>query len=92
MTLPDDLTPETLKQLYCETQDDECALLAHASAWTADRKHIEALERDYHELIYAVATEYEGETRHQTALRYITEREVRGMDVRVIYLRGEEER
>ena len=32
----------------------------------------------YNELIYAVARKYEGETRHQTALRYILERENEG--------------
>jgi len=32
----------------------------------------------YHELIYAVARVHPGETRHQTALRYITEREMVG--------------
>lgn len=29
----------------------------------------------YHELLYAVETKHEGETRHETALRYIRERE-----------------
>jgi hypothetical protein len=53
---------------------------------------IEALEEDYHELIYAVATKCEGETRHQTALRYIIEREAHGMGDGQAALRGEEER
>jgi len=34
-----------------------------------------ALKRDYNELIMAVANKHEGETRHQTALRYILEAE-----------------
>ena len=29
----------------------------------------------YHELLFAVGNIYEGETRHQTALRYIRQRE-----------------
>lgn len=33
------------------------------------------IERRYHELLYAVACKYEGEDRHETALRYIRERE-----------------
>lgn len=33
------------------------------------------LERKYNELIMAVASKWPGETRHQTALRYITQRE-----------------
>jgi hypothetical protein len=56
-----------------DTKDGYKALYADALA------RIEALEKDYHELIYAVATKYEGETRHQTALRYITEREMGGL-------------
>ena len=35
------------------------------------------LRRRYNELIYAVATCFENETRHETALRYISERENR---------------
>ena len=34
-------------------------------------------ERAYHELIYAVGNKYPGETRHETALRYIREAELR---------------
>jgi RNA polymerase subunit RPABC4/transcription elongation factor Spt4 len=33
------------------------------------------LEKKYYELVYAVASKYPGESRHQTALRYIMERE-----------------
>jgi hypothetical protein len=53
------------------------------------RTRIETLEKDYHELIYAVATKCEGETRHQTALRYIIEREAHGMGDGQPALRGE---
>lgn len=35
---------------------------------------VAAMEEAYHELLYAVANKYDGETRHQTALRYIRER------------------
>ena len=35
----------------------------------------EALEKSYYELIMGVARKFDGETRHQTALRYILERE-----------------
>jgi len=34
-----------------------------------------SLSMKYNELVFAVATKYEGETRHETALRYIRERE-----------------
>jgi hypothetical protein len=37
-------------------------------------------ERERDELLYAVAYKHEGETRHQTALRYIREREERSGD------------
>lgn len=36
---------------------------------------LERLQKLYNELLYEVARKYEGETRHQTALRYIRERE-----------------
>lgn len=36
---------------------------------------IAELREDYMELIYAVATKYPNETRHETALRYIQEHE-----------------
>lgn len=38
---------------------------------------LEAARNAYHELLYAVGNRYEGETRHQTALRYIREHESR---------------
>lgn len=38
-------------------------------------RDIEHLKSRYHELLYAVACKFEGETRHETALRYINERE-----------------
>ena len=34
-------------------------------------EEIAALRKDYQELIYAVGNKWPGETRHQTALRYI---------------------
>jgi len=37
--------------------------------------HKKGAGEKYHELLYAVATKYPGETRHETALRYIQERE-----------------
>ena len=39
--------------------------------------HIEELEGWYYELLYAVATKYPNESRHQAALRYIHEHESR---------------
>lgn len=40
-------------------------------------REVERLRGLYSELIYGVATVYEGESRHETALRYIRERESR---------------
>lgn len=37
--------------------------------------HIKSLAEEYDELIAAVESKYEGESRHETALRYIKERE-----------------
>jgi isochorismate hydrolase len=38
---------------------------------------VETLRKDYNELIMAVACKFKNETRHETALRYINERENR---------------
>lgn len=43
----------------------------------AQRAEIERLRHLYHELIYAVASKYPNETRHETALRYIRTAESR---------------
>lgn len=40
-------------------------------------REVERLRALYNELLYAVASKHEGETRHETALRYIRERENR---------------
>lgn len=40
-------------------------------------RDIDRMRTLYNELIYAVATKHDGETRHETALRYIRERETR---------------
>ncbi len=38
-------------------------------------RECDRLDKLYHELLYAVATKHPGETRHQTALRYIRQTE-----------------
>lgn len=40
-------------------------------------REVSRLRDQYHELLYAVASKHDGETRHETALRYIREREER---------------
>jgi hypothetical protein len=42
-------------------------------------EEVESILSRYDELIFAVATKNEGETRHQTALRYIREEEIRAI-------------
>lgn len=39
-------------------------------------QRVSELENKYYELLYAVASKYANETRHETALRYIREREL----------------
>jgi len=46
-------------------------------ACAQDQREVERWKGLYHELLYAVGMKYDGETRHQTALRYIQERESR---------------
>jgi hypothetical protein len=53
-------------------------LFVYAIIWTFKNckpSIYEETRRDYEELIYAVGHKYTGETRHQTALRYIREAE-----------------
>lgn len=40
-------------------------------------RELENVRSQYHELLYAVAQKFPDETRHETALRYIREREAR---------------
>ena len=54
---------------YCESDGPEppCHGLVRL------RERITELERNYYQLIYAVQRKFPGETRHETALRYITQ-------------------
>jgi hypothetical protein len=45
--------------------------------WRPRRRKLRTTEELYNELLYAVVGKWEGETRHQTALRYIRETEAR---------------
>lgn len=42
----------------------------------AELRRLHEIEKQYHELLYAVGNKYEGESRHQTALRYIQQAEI----------------
>ena len=44
--------------------------------FAAELRRLHEVEGRYHELLYAVGNKYEGESRHQTALRYIQQAEV----------------
>ncbi len=41
----------------------------------AELRRLHDVEKQYHELLYAVGNKYEDESRHQTALRYIQQAE-----------------
>lgn len=45
-----------------------------------ERERAARVDAQYNELIMAVASKYEGETRHQTALRYINQAETNDHD------------
>ena len=67
-----------LQQLVESLQDDREVPhpeLHHHKTVTQFKARTTALREKYDELIYAVANKHQGETRHQTALRYIQERE-----------------
>jgi len=50
---------------------------ALADAPATLQARVEALETQYHDLLMSVETKHEGETRHETARRYILEAEKR---------------
>lgn len=63
-------------------QEDEPKLTTNVPYREAYQRGVESqaqeileLKAKYYELIFAVATKTKGETRHQTALRYIMQRE-----------------
>lgn len=62
---------------FCGYERTIRAILAALSAPTRERESDKAIERaaKYDELIYAVGNKYPGETRHETALRYIRQAE-----------------
>ena len=59
-----------------ELTDDDCDGAA------AELRRLHEVEKQYHELLYAVGNKYEGESRHQTALRYIQQAEIIAEHVR----------
>lgn len=63
---------ELNKSLMVELRDPSGTIWEHAKALQKER---DELSKQYHELLYAVARKHEGETRHQTALRYIQQTE-----------------
>ena len=60
------------KRQMPEWTEEEARDMTYFPEWADE---VETLEVRYYELLYAVASKHEGETRHETALRYIVERE-----------------
>jgi len=66
----DEMTPDYAVEMTKEQ------LLAYCPAAAVPPPEVfGVLEERYHELLYSVASKFPGETRHQTALRYIREAE-----------------
>ena len=59
--------------IYEELDDSPDVLLSSES----NRGEVDKIETKYHELLYAVGQKYPGESRHETALRYIKEAEAK---------------
>jgi hypothetical protein len=58
-----------------------CALNEKKSQWLKTKPAIDPEIKDkYYELLYSVGSKFEGETRHETALRYIKRAEGDGID------------
>ena len=92
-----DLTEAIIRELDIDDDDPQLAVwgrIADARIETTlrasdpSRELVEA-KAAYHEILYAVAQAYDGETRHQTALRYITEREAGNGDTRAAPAQGQ---
>lgn len=64
------------KSFHAATDFDALdALATELRAAIAEVERLQAIERKYYELLYAVANITRGESRHETALRYITHAE-----------------
>ena len=65
--------PDALR--LADALEDTLSHVWHDQA-AAELRRLHEVEGRYHELLYAVGNKYEGESRHQTALRYIQQAEV----------------
>ena len=62
-------------------QDEDDLTLAYMAGFSGGCEVCRDTQAKYDELLYAVAKKYPGESRHDTALRYIRDREtVPGLD------------
>lgn len=66
---------EDASELAAAASAEIARLLSDLSAATKRAEAAEAVAARYSELIYRVGSKYPGETRHETALRYITQAE-----------------
>jgi hypothetical protein len=64
-------TIEQIARSHSFTLDERDRILAALTEATACLAQAEQDTKLYHELLYAVASKFPNETRHQTALRYI---------------------
>jgi len=64
-------------ELKCTNPDWVARLEVNVDKERERAKQLADLSHNYHELLYAVENKCPGETRHQTALRYIREQESR---------------
>ena len=61
---------------YWKPLDDTVGVISQIDNMHAGvLKDLEEVRAKYHQLLYAVVTKHDGETRHDTAWRYILERE-----------------
>jgi len=66
--------PEALR--LADWLEDQYDPTYNQEAAAAELRRLHEIEKQYHELLYAVGNKYEGESRHQTALRYIEQAEI----------------
>lgn len=62
---------------YCLGVNRAGLELQHIREFSLRAREADAIRKSYNELLYAVETKHDGETRHETALRYIKETESR---------------
>jgi hypothetical protein len=86
----DKLLLDHADQWEADIEELEVQIGAYQNAMLAELDANAALREQYNQLIHAVETKHEGESRHETALRYIREAEYKAVAAAVAALASQE--